>query len=117
MQKQLEKNIAKLEADIEDIKTNKIYQNALEWRFEFPEVLNEKGDFVGFDAVIGNPPYIPLEEITFAEKNFFLGSFLFRVVADLLLTSKARDMPLTDVSPEGFDITPPSAVHLQQIPE
>jgi adenine-specific DNA-methyltransferase len=26
--------------------------------FEFPEVLNNDGDFVGFDVVIGNPPYI-----------------------------------------------------------
>ncbi|MGX2982722.1 type IIG restriction enzyme/methyltransferase [Helicobacter sp. 23-1045] len=31
--------------------------NAFEWRFEFPEVLNENGDFMGFDLVIGNPPY------------------------------------------------------------
>lgn len=29
-----------------------------EWRFEFPEVLNENGDFIGFDLVVGNPPYI-----------------------------------------------------------
>ena len=55
--KQLEKNIALLETEIEDIKNNKIYRNAFEWRFEFPEVLNEAGDFVGFDVVIGNPPY------------------------------------------------------------
>lgn len=33
-------------------------QNAFEWRFEFPEVLAENGDFIGFDVVIGNPPYI-----------------------------------------------------------
>jgi adenine-specific DNA-methyltransferase len=49
--------INKLEAEIEEIKSNKIYENAFEWRFEFPEVLNEEGDFVGFDVVIGNPPY------------------------------------------------------------
>ena len=47
----------KLEAEIEEIKANKIFENAFEWRFEFPEVLNDNGDFVGFDAVIGNPPY------------------------------------------------------------
>ena len=29
-----------------------------EWRFEFPEVLNAEGDFMGFDLIIGNPPYI-----------------------------------------------------------
>lgn len=47
----------KLEAEIEEIKANKIFENAFEWRFEFPEVLNEEGDYLGFDAVIGNPPY------------------------------------------------------------
>lgn len=34
------------------------YKNAFEWRFEFPEVLNENGEFMGFDLVVGNPPYI-----------------------------------------------------------
>jgi type II restriction/modification system DNA methylase subunit YeeA len=48
----------KLETEIEEIKANKIFENAFEWRFEFPEVLNDNGDFVGFDVVIGNPPYI-----------------------------------------------------------
>jgi hypothetical protein len=49
--------IKKLETELEEIKTNKIYENAFEWRFEFPEVLNDEGDFIGFDMVIGNPPY------------------------------------------------------------
>lgn len=55
--------IKKLETEIEEIKANRIYENAFEWRFEFPEVLNEEGDFVGFDVVIGNPPYINLTTI------------------------------------------------------
>jgi len=55
--KKLEKEISKLNAEIEEIKHNKIYENAFEWRFEFPEVLNDKGDFAGFDVVVGNPPY------------------------------------------------------------
>ncbi|MEA5616400.1 TaqI-like C-terminal specificity domain-containing protein [Cronbergia sp. UHCC 0137] len=54
----LNNEIDKLRVEIEDIESGKIYENALEWRFEFPEVLNEEGDFVGFDVVIGNPPYI-----------------------------------------------------------
>ena len=54
-------DINTLETQIEEIKSNKIYENAFEWRFEFPEVLNEDGDFVGFDVVIGNPPYIQLQ--------------------------------------------------------
>ncbi|GAA8352256.1 class I SAM-dependent DNA methyltransferase [Helicobacter pylori] len=36
---------------------------ALEWRFEFPEILNDEGDFLGFDCIIGNPPYIRQEHI------------------------------------------------------
>ena len=34
-----------------------------EWRFAFPEVLDSSGDFVGFDLIIGNPPYIRQEAI------------------------------------------------------
>ncbi|MBU3681354.1 MAG: class I SAM-dependent DNA methyltransferase [Flavobacterium sp.] len=61
--KQLEEKIKNHQAIIDDIKTNKIYENAFEWRFEFPEVLNDEGDFIGFDAIIGNPPYIQLQKM------------------------------------------------------
>ena len=61
--KQLSEETEKLETEIEEIKANKIFENAFEWRFEFPEVLNDDGDFVGFDVVIGNPPYIRQEEL------------------------------------------------------
>lgn len=50
--------IEKVKTELEEIKNNKIFENAFEWRFEFPEVLNDEGDFVGFDVVIGNPPYL-----------------------------------------------------------
>ena len=63
--------IENLKAEIEAIKANKIFENAFEWRFEFPEVLNDDGDFVGFDVVIGNPPYIPLEAFEINERKFF----------------------------------------------
>ncbi|MZP83327.1 MAG: type II restriction endonuclease [Bacteroidales bacterium] len=67
--------IKKLEAEIEEIKNNKIYENSFEWRFEFPEVLNEKGDFVGFDVVIGNPPWgatLSLEQKNFLKNRYAL---------------------------------------------
>ncbi|HEX8331128.1 MAG TPA: TaqI-like C-terminal specificity domain-containing protein, partial [Segetibacter sp.] len=57
------KSIAKLENEIAEIENNAIYQHAFEWRFEFPEVLNEKGEFEGFEVVIGNPPYIQLQKM------------------------------------------------------
>jgi adenine-specific DNA-methyltransferase len=53
----LSNEIDKLKVEIEEIESGKIYENALEWRFEFPEVLNNDGDFLGFDVVIGNPPW------------------------------------------------------------
>jgi type II restriction/modification system DNA methylase subunit YeeA len=59
----LTQDIKKSETEIEVIKANKIFENAFEWRFEFPEVLNNDGDFVGFDAVIGNPPYFSMSKL------------------------------------------------------
>jgi hypothetical protein len=61
--KKLTAEISKLEAKFEEIRNNKIYENAFEWRFEFPEVLDDDGNFVGFDVVIGNPPYMRVQEI------------------------------------------------------
>jgi hypothetical protein len=56
-ERQLKADIKRLEASIDEIKGNTMFRDAFEWRFEFPEVLDEDGVFVGFDAVIGNPPY------------------------------------------------------------
>ncbi len=44
---------------LENLKNSK----AFEWRFEFPEVLDDEGDFLGFDCIIANPPYIRQEQI------------------------------------------------------
>ncbi|MEI6728948.1 MAG: TaqI-like C-terminal specificity domain-containing protein [bacterium] len=57
LKKQLESRKKELEKQIQDLKVNPIYHNAFEWRFEFPEVLDDEGGFVGFDVVVGNPPY------------------------------------------------------------
>ena len=69
--------LSKLETERDDIKANKIFENAFEWRFEFPEVLNDDGDFVGFDVVIGNPPYGI--EFNDREKEFLKAEFEFLV--------------------------------------
>ncbi|MFA6186918.1 MAG: TaqI-like C-terminal specificity domain-containing protein [Phycisphaerae bacterium] len=51
--------IDKLTAEVKKNEVEKIKQAALEWRFEFPEVLeDETSKFTGFDIIIGNPPYI-----------------------------------------------------------
>jgi adenine-specific DNA-methyltransferase len=62
----------KLETEIEEIKSNKIYENAFEWRFEFPEVLDDNGDFVGFDIIIGNPPYISNWDLSVSNRNIVI---------------------------------------------
>lgn len=73
---QITEEIKKIETEIEEIKSNKIYENAFEWRFEFPEVLDENGDFVGFDVVIGNPPYINVKNgINNNEKIYYCNIF------------------------------------------
>jgi len=69
-QKKIEDEISRLTKKVEEIKENRIYENAFEWRFEFPEVLNNEGDFVGFDVVIGNPPYIGGREWKLSKSEF-----------------------------------------------
>ncbi len=67
----LEKDIEKLNKELEAYIKSPIYQNAFEWRFEFPEVLDNEGNFIGFDIVIGNPPYISLSKIK-AQAEYFV---------------------------------------------
>ncbi|MFP6004192.1 class I SAM-dependent DNA methyltransferase [Helicobacter pylori] len=55
--------IRALRKKLDDALSGGEYHNAFEWRFEFPEVLDDEGDFSGFDCIIGNPPYIRQEQI------------------------------------------------------
>lgn len=55
--------IRALRKKLDDALSGREYQNAFEWRFEFPEVLDDEGNFLGFDCIIGNPPYIRQEHI------------------------------------------------------
>lgn len=41
-----------------EILNNKKYEKSFEWRFEYPQLLDDKGAFIGFDIIIANPPYI-----------------------------------------------------------
>lgn len=49
--------VSRLEAEIAAVRNNRVFINSFEWRIEFPEVLGDDGAYVGFDIVIGNPPY------------------------------------------------------------
>ncbi|GAA8430812.1 hypothetical protein HpNP52_23000 [Helicobacter pylori] len=54
--------IRALRKKLDDALSGGEYHNAFEWRFEFPEVLNDEGDFLGFDCIIGNPPYMQVKK-------------------------------------------------------
>jgi type II restriction/modification system DNA methylase subunit YeeA len=81
----LEKKINKLQTEIDDMKNNEIYRNAFEWRFEFPEVLDDEGNFMGFDVVIGNPPYIRQEELKNLKELFKYKYKVYTSSADILV--------------------------------
>ena len=60
-----------IQIDLFDKKNNNdelIYfkYNPFEWAFEFPEILGTSGEFLGFDCIIGNPPFI---DSTVMKKN------------------------------------------------
>jgi len=92
--------------ELDDAESGALYRNAFEWRFEFPEVLNDKGDYIGFDVVIGNPPYISVKEISSAFKIIYSNSFktakgqfdiyiLFIELSKRLLKSKGLSSMIT----------------------
>jgi len=86
--KELEKlsaEIEKLDKEKEATQNNAIYKDAFEWRFEFPEVLDSEGKFMGFDVVIGNPPYVRQEEFSSIKYYLKLNYAVYASTADLLV--------------------------------
>ena len=55
---EVSKQLSEAQKDFDKAMQNPMFANGLEWRMEFPEILDEDGNFKGFDLVIGNPPYI-----------------------------------------------------------
>ncbi|OAN62908.1 hypothetical protein A8B79_01390 [Balneola sp. EhC07] len=72
--KKAEQELEKQQNIVDEMEAGTFYREAFEWRFEFPEVLDDKGNYKGFDVVIGNPPYIRQEEFkdikTFLESKY-----------------------------------------------
>ncbi len=68
--KKLKAKVAAKVEEIDNIAHNALYDNAFEWRFEFPALLDEAGNFTGFDLVIGNPPYLRVQGIRKNEASF-----------------------------------------------
>ena len=60
------------------LETEKFFEEnkAFDWAAEFPQLCDNEGNFVGFDAIVGNPPYISFysnsgAKLSEKEKNFF----------------------------------------------
>lgn len=64
---------------LERIRTSQSF----EWRFAFPEVLDNNGDFLGFDLVIGNPPYIRQEEIKHLKPHLQKAFSIYKSTSDI----------------------------------
>ena len=70
----LQSKVAKLNKKIENFdkqikEREEMFKQALEWRFAFPEVLDDDGRFVGFDCIVGNPPYISISKLSEVHKK------------------------------------------------
>jgi len=62
----ISKQIVKLSSEVAEHEKSythnyhSVYANSLEWAIDFPEILSENGEFIGFDIVLGNPPYFSI---------------------------------------------------------
>lgn len=63
----LNKQIEKAEIQIKE--REEMFKRALEWRFAFPEVLDDDGCYIGFDCIVGNPPYISISKLSEVNKK------------------------------------------------
>lgn len=63
--------------DFYDVKTKQEivaegkYHDSIEWMIEIPEILDSEGVFKGFDLVIGNPPYLGIDEVKRKSKLYW----------------------------------------------
>lgn len=76
--KEIQAKISERETAKAAIIQNKTFLSAIEWRFEFPEVLDDKGKYVGFNIIIANPPYMRVQEIEATQplqKGFYEGNY------------------------------------------
>jgi hypothetical protein len=96
----LNKNIERSNAQIRELE--KMFEQALEWRFAFPEVLDDAGRFVGFDCIVGNPPYISISNLKDVTKKALanIGYASFNSVGDICMLFYEYGMKL--LKPNGF---------------
>ncbi|UJL46345.1 Eco57I restriction-modification methylase domain-containing protein [Virgibacillus sp. NKC19-16] len=71
--KKAEKELKQAKKHLEESVKNPMWSDAIEWRLEFPEILDTDGKYIGFDLIIANPPYIYSSNNAFSkdEKRYF----------------------------------------------
>lgn len=69
--------VQKAKKELDEVLKNPMFASGLEWRMEFPEVLDDEGNYVGFDLVIGNPPYIFARNQSFTDdmKKYYVKTY------------------------------------------
>lgn len=67
-----------------------IYQGAFEWAVEFPELLDDKGTFLGFDCIIGNPPYGLINKKQNQNTSISVSTQLYNYYSNTPIYSNAR---------------------------
>ncbi|EOZ2161556.1 Eco57I restriction-modification methylase domain-containing protein [Campylobacter coli] len=81
-EKEATKEFANLKKEYDNI-FNLENNHPFEWRFEFPEILDDDGNFQGFDLIIGNPPYIRQEEIKELKSNLAKNYKVYKGTSDI----------------------------------
>ncbi|EAM0104353.1 class I SAM-dependent DNA methyltransferase [Campylobacter jejuni] len=73
-EKEATKEFANLKKEYDSI-FNLESNHPFEWRFEFPEILDDDGNFKGFDLIIGNPPYIRIQGLDKNSSQYYKKHF------------------------------------------
>ncbi|KXS07774.1 type IIG restriction enzyme/methyltransferase [Enterococcus faecium] len=74
---EISKKVNEAQKELEESIKNPMFSHGMEWRMEFPEILDDNGKFIGFDLIIGNPPYIYSSDNSFSdtEKSYYLEKY------------------------------------------
>ncbi len=88
-----------------EIKLNTLYKNCFEWFIEFPEVLSDEGEYLGFDVVVGNPPYMQVREFSEAIQKAYINSKYYQIAKGSRLNLFQFFIPLVyDIlKPNGYN--------------
>ncbi|MDR2147878.1 MAG: hypothetical protein LBE91_15605 [Tannerella sp.] len=68
---QLHNQIKKQEQNLTLFRHHQAFDKSIEWRYDFPELLDMKGNFTGFDALVGELPYASIQGIGDDNANIY----------------------------------------------